>query len=219
MNTVQKKKATAKKRATWGDADARRRDILGAAQSLIDEHGYARLNTRDIARRAGVSLGTLYVYFETKEEIFLTLYARRLTRFCDEARAVAASSRDLGQLFRGVGRAYLDFYNTHGRHLNLWSLLTDETKLSKTARELSSGLQQLVTGLMAELDVALHRIAERQRRPVERHPLLMPFLWITLNGLAEHFSGPRRQVAPYDFDDMAEFIARVLGRALAERAS
>jgi AcrR family transcriptional regulator len=50
--------------------DARPQELLEAAIDLFVERGYAATRLEDVARRAGVSKGTLYLYFENKEELF-----------------------------------------------------------------------------------------------------------------------------------------------------
>jgi AcrR family transcriptional regulator len=47
--------------------------ILEAAAEVIDEVGWARASTNRIAERAGVSIGSLYQYFASKEAILATL--------------------------------------------------------------------------------------------------------------------------------------------------
>ncbi|MES2129777.1 MAG: TetR/AcrR family transcriptional regulator [Pseudomonadota bacterium] len=50
--------------------DARPQELLSAALDLFVERGYASTRLEDVARRAGVSKGTLYLYFTNKEELF-----------------------------------------------------------------------------------------------------------------------------------------------------
>lgn len=45
-------------------------DIVAAALQVFSEKGFAGARIEEIAKRAGVSKGTLYLYFETKEEMF-----------------------------------------------------------------------------------------------------------------------------------------------------
>lgn len=45
-------------------------DIIAAALEVFTEKGFAGARIEEIARRAGISKGTLYLYFETKEEMF-----------------------------------------------------------------------------------------------------------------------------------------------------
>ena len=51
-------------------SEDRPREICGAALELFAERGFAGTRVDDIAARAGVSKGTLYLYFKDKEEIF-----------------------------------------------------------------------------------------------------------------------------------------------------
>lgn len=50
--------------------DARPQELLAAALALFVERGYAATRLDEVAARAGVSKGTLYLYFENKEELF-----------------------------------------------------------------------------------------------------------------------------------------------------
>ena len=51
-------------------SEDRPREICGAALELFAQRGFAGTRVDDIASRAGVSKGTLYLYFKDKEEIF-----------------------------------------------------------------------------------------------------------------------------------------------------
>lgn len=68
----------------------RREQILTATRQLIAEQGYERTTTAQIARRAGISEGTIYNYFSSKGAIVKALaeQAQRLTMESAFARAV-----------------------------------------------------------------------------------------------------------------------------------
>ena len=51
-------------------ADARPTEIIQAAYQVFSEKGFAAARLDEIAKRAGVSKGALYLYFETKQDIF-----------------------------------------------------------------------------------------------------------------------------------------------------
>lgn len=78
-------------------AAARRAEILDAAAHLFAEKGFHRTTTRDIAAAADVSEGTLYNYFENKDDILFGIMTR-LTESQDLhtslAYALADNARD-----------------------------------------------------------------------------------------------------------------------------
>lgn len=51
-------------------ADDRPREICAAALDVFAEKGFAAAKLEEIARRAGISKGTLYLYFKDKQELF-----------------------------------------------------------------------------------------------------------------------------------------------------
>ena len=65
-----------------------REHILTTALDLFSEKGYAATTMRDIAAKAGCSLGLAYRYFESKDEFILALYARCTAELVQEAEAL-----------------------------------------------------------------------------------------------------------------------------------
>lgn len=65
--------------------DARPQELLAAAIDLFVERGFATTRLEDVARRAGVSKGTLYLYYENKEELFKAVVRNSIVRAIGEA--------------------------------------------------------------------------------------------------------------------------------------
>jgi len=55
------------------DKAERRAELLKAGAALFDTVPYAKITMAEVADRAGLSKGTVYLYFESKEELFLAL--------------------------------------------------------------------------------------------------------------------------------------------------
>ena len=73
--------ATQRRARTQEQKDFRRIQILDAAERHFHEVGYEAFSMAGLARLAGVVKGTLYLYFKTREEVFLTLYNLSLVRW------------------------------------------------------------------------------------------------------------------------------------------
>jgi len=59
-------------------AEERREMIARAALKLFAEYGYERTTTKEIAREAGISEGTIFKYFPTKHDLLLTFFTREV---------------------------------------------------------------------------------------------------------------------------------------------
>ncbi|OFA02364.1 TetR/AcrR family transcriptional regulator [Duganella sp. HH101] len=70
--------------------DARPQELLAAALDQFVERGYAATRLEDVARRAGVSKGTLYLYFANKEELFKAVVRENIVHAIGEAEQDAA---------------------------------------------------------------------------------------------------------------------------------
>ena len=60
-------------RLAAGQDPAKRQQILEGANRVFSQMGFDAASMNDITREAGVSKGTIYVYFDSKEELFLEL--------------------------------------------------------------------------------------------------------------------------------------------------
>jgi AcrR family transcriptional regulator len=65
---------TETKRRVVKPAEERRREILEAALDLFSTKGFDETTVQDIASAAGVAIGTVYLYFASKEHVLLGLY-------------------------------------------------------------------------------------------------------------------------------------------------
>ena len=59
----------------------RRQAVLDAAETYFHQVGYEAFSMAQLARNTGLAKGTLYLYFKTREELFLTLYDQSLIRW------------------------------------------------------------------------------------------------------------------------------------------
>ncbi|MEU0667838.1 TetR/AcrR family transcriptional regulator [Streptomyces lavendulocolor] len=82
--------------------------ILDACTQLIEEAGYERLSTREVAVRAGVPIGSVYRFFSGKRAMAAALAHRNLDRYAERVAARLAQRPDLDA--HGAVDAVLDAY-------------------------------------------------------------------------------------------------------------
>lgn len=87
--------------------DARPAELLAAALDLFVERGYAGTRLDDVASRAGVSKGTLYLYFSSKEELFKAVIREGLVPVYEHGeRMVDAHTGSAEELIRNLLREW-----------------------------------------------------------------------------------------------------------------
>lgn len=72
--------------------ESRPAELLAAALDLFVERGYAATRLDEVAARAGVSKGTLYLYFDSKEELFKATVRETVVPQLAELRDAVSSS-------------------------------------------------------------------------------------------------------------------------------
>lgn len=83
--------------------DARPQELLDAALELFVEKGFAATKAEEVATRAGVSKGTLYLYYPSKEDLLKAAIAQNLSdRIAAGAAEAAAFPGTPGQLLRHI---------------------------------------------------------------------------------------------------------------------
>lgn len=76
------------------DKQARRDEILATGLALLAEQPFETINMNEVARRTGLAKGTLYLYFRSKEELFLALLQQELQGWLADLGAALAQQRE-----------------------------------------------------------------------------------------------------------------------------
>ncbi|MGR3502176.1 TetR/AcrR family transcriptional regulator [Pseudaestuariivita sp.] len=107
--------------------EARPAEIVAAGISEFEEHGFHGANLTRIARKAGISKGTIYLYFPSKEALFLAAIEEHITSVMGETEAgmmrVEGTTRDL--LTGLLKNMYARF--VHGEAQALFRILLTES--------------------------------------------------------------------------------------------
>lgn len=103
----------------------RRQDLLDAAAQCFLNNGYRLPSCAEVARAAGVAKGTVYLYFDTKEAVFLALLGHQLVRLLSRLEALPERSGDTTAQTTGqqLAQLFLDFSSEQPSFLPLSALL------------------------------------------------------------------------------------------------
>ncbi len=106
--------------------------ILDAAVEVIAEHGYFRARVSEIADRAGVADGTIYLYFKNKEQVLMAAIDAAFAAFLQRARAEMEKTRDPRERLQRIALLHLE-----GLGANRSLAIVFQTELRQSARFLA----------------------------------------------------------------------------------
>lgn len=135
--------------------EARPAELIAAALDLFAEGGFAATKMEDVAARAGVTKGTVYLYFESKEDLFEAVVHETIVRELERA-------EDFVEAHTGSATALLESY------LRGWWKTMGETQLAALAKLImaeSASFPELADFYVREV---VHRGRRLMARVVER---------------------------------------------------
>ncbi|MFA5910090.1 MAG: TetR/AcrR family transcriptional regulator [Vicinamibacterales bacterium] len=81
--------------------------ILRAATRVFAQNGYFQSQVADVARVAGVAAGTVYLYFEGKDDLLVSIFERSMGEVIGEGRAALEGVADPAERLRRIARLHL----------------------------------------------------------------------------------------------------------------
>jgi len=178
--------------------EARPKELLDAALDLFVEKGFAATRSEEVATRAGVSKGTLYLYYPSKEELLKEVIRHNVVN-------QIAEGVEIVRAFEGSSSELL------AHMLRLWWERVGETRASGIIKLMMSEVRNFpeiaqfyIDEVTQPCDRMLAEVVERgmargEFRPVKVadvvHALIAPLLFLAMN---EHSLGACAAVAKLD---------------------
>lgn len=166
------------------DRIVRRQGLLTAAGQVFLRKGFRAATMEEIAMAAGIGVGTLYHYFESKEQIYASILSES-TRILGE-RLRAASKKQLPPALSLVafGRAYADCFVEHPEYFRIHiSFQQQSSRRDGFARE----REKLYRLIRENLEVFAEKIRDGQRAGTFRQDLdpmvTATALWASYSGV------------------------------------
>ncbi|MFQ6607190.1 MAG: TetR/AcrR family transcriptional regulator [Fidelibacterota bacterium] len=146
--------------------EARKNQILDAALEVVVKKGYADCRMDDIVKVSGLSKGTIYWYYKSKKEVFLSLINHWVSKFGVTLNHIVQEDLSASDQLRQLFSFFLDISEKNPEVLNaeleFWALASrDQDFLNKTQKiyhELMEFIEAIVangveTGEFKNLDV------------------------------------------------------------------
>ncbi|MCA1055803.1 TetR/AcrR family transcriptional regulator [Rossellomorea aquimaris] len=113
--------------------------IIKAATKVFAENGYQRASTNAIVKEAGVSKGILFHYFNSKKELYLTLYEDLSELFAEKIyNQLDSEERDIFEIIRGVSIIKFEMFSMYPDLINFLN-----SAFQEEAPEVKEGIDQI----------------------------------------------------------------------------
>jgi len=92
------------------ERENRKNAILKAARKLFFEKGFRQVTVENIARKAEFSKGSIYLYFNSKEEIYSQILLNDIDKFHDRVADILQGPSSASEALIRVAEIYVDFF-------------------------------------------------------------------------------------------------------------
>lgn len=196
-------------RARAPEKKTERRDaILDVAELRVQVQPYAEIPMSDIARRLGLTKGTLYLYFATKEALFLAVMRRAFERFFARLEEALGDGRSTRARVQDALLGALEATPALRHLASVLHTVLEHNVGDAEVRAFKHFLREGVTRVGARIDHAL-------RWPPGSGAQLLVRFHVLLIGL-HHVSTPSRAVARVLADDALALFRIDFAQQLAE---
>lgn len=142
--------------ADGSDDSAKWRQIVEGARTVFLSRGFDAASMGDIAKAAGVSKGTLYVYFKNKEELFAAIVREECFTHAEGAFRLDESDTDVAKVLAHVGVEFVNFLCSSGKASSLRIVIAIADRMPEIGRTFyetgpSNGINRLASYLDAQV--------------------------------------------------------------------
>ncbi len=160
----------------------RHQQILDAAYDVFHNVGYSSATMDQIAERAELAKGTIYLYFKSKEEVYCSLLVNGLDILIDLLSDMVNRKPPPDQVLREMAKTLFQFYTDYTDYFRIFMLMRQEEIQAKLPPKLSKQINTRATTILRLLSNEIEALVEEG--------ILVPInVWQVVNILWGSFSG------------------------------
>lgn len=152
--------------------------LLKAAYELFAEKGYYNTNTKEIVKKAGISVGNFYNYYKDKADIYMALTSMHLEYSYSR---IICLFQELEKLSKSQAQKYISMYihEQLNRAVSSERFFDDSKVLEKENKELSLIIRDSEQNIMKVIENSLRKL--RKSAPKISFSIMARMLYVTVN--------------------------------------
>jgi len=136
------------------EKEARREEIISAAEKVFLEKGITSTTMDDIATECELSKGTLYLYYKSKEDLIVAVSMRGMDILHNLFKAAISTGEPVIKLIENMAEAYYSFFKNHRPYFRLFYFYESpqfHTQVSAGMKELCTAHDRMTWDLVTKL--------------------------------------------------------------------
>ncbi len=198
--------------------EERRRVLLEAALHCFNERGYAETSVAMITKRAELSTGTFYLYFQSKVEVFSYLYNEAIDMLKPRFAKAAQSTGGTYQKLLAIGEAYYDFYQEHRNYFRILAVLhINQTEFAESDLPINQHIDSNARELLQIVADIMREGIERGEIQHTDPSLATSALWAMFDGMMIMQERSNFEFAGTNFKEVWDFGLSMFRNSLTTR--
>ncbi|HNY49503.1 MAG TPA: helix-turn-helix domain-containing protein [Smithella sp.] len=166
------------------EKENRRNTILKAARKLFFERGFKSVTVDNIAEKADVSKGSIYLCFESKEEIYTQILIADNIALYERIKNFSAIEASSAQLLQEFARIYVDYFlNDKELFRILMTFMMQTGQMHLTAQQGTELIRSTNQNINIISQIIQKGIDSGEFSPVDNIRLMQNAIWGMLNGI------------------------------------
>jgi len=198
----------------------RHQQILGAAYEVFNQVGFFAATMDQIAERAELAKGTIYIYFKSKEEVYFSLLLNGQDILINMLTDLQKRKPPPDRLLEETAKTLFRFYKEHTSYFRIFMVMQHEDMQAKLSPELSQQLNEQATTILNLLTTQVQKAIDNGSLSSVNPWHVANILWGSFTGITQlAITREQLKVGTMDIDDLLSLCFEMIQRGLSAKRS
>jgi len=196
----------------------RHQQILDAAYEVFNHVGFHAATIDQIAERAEIAKGTIYIYFKSKEELYFSLLTRGLDILITLLNEMETRKVPSERLLEETASTLFRFYKEHTSYFRIFMVMQQEDMQAKLSPELAQNLNAQATTILNLLSAQVQKVVDNGSLSSVNAWLVANILWGAFTGITQlAIAREQMKVRPKHIDELLTLCFGMINRGLSAK--
>jgi AcrR family transcriptional regulator len=196
----------------------RHQQILDAAYEVFNQVGFFAATMDQIADRAELAKGTIYIYFKSKEEVYFSLLLNGQDILIKMLTNMEKRKGPTDRLLEETAKTLFRFYKEHTSYFRIFMVMQHEDMQAKLSPELSQQINEQATKILNLLSTQVQKAIDNGSLASVNPWHVANILWGSFTGITQlAITREQLKVGTMDIDDLLSLCFDMIQRGLSAK--